>query len=369
MESMTHPCSTSREELPAEGSSFDCEDAGLSGRQPTGTTRLSQHKGSAIVLSIILAAGTIGYVALAPSVAQHAVADSHWSSAARRDNGLSFVTAGIPGRPFAGNRLGAQNVFGRRVPITMRDGIQEDPQLLTRKQFVNAIAMPIAALSIVPPKAASAAALYGPSSTEYKDTIGGSLPADRSEFEAGSSGLTNVFYKDIEVGSGKSATPAEGDRVVLDWTGYLKAKLKNNKDTELDDWQAFQVQSETVNPGDVVNINDSRLRFEVGGATIIPALQQGLKGMRKGGVRQIILTSDSSFGYPADWADDDKKEQMGPMPSLLFGKGVLKFFLSDPDAALVDKALLFNVKMVRIDKPGMNGWKMDEKKKSSGKKK
>ena len=41
------------------------------------------------------------------------------------------------------------------------------------------------------------------------------------------------------------------------------------------------------------------------------------------------------------------------------GRQALNFVLQNKE--LIDKTLLFNVKVIRIDKPGQNGWKMSKK--------
>lgn len=68
-------------------------------------------------------------------------------------------------------------------------------------------------------------------------------------------------------------------------------------------------------------------------------------------VRQVVV-QQPSIGYPAD---DPSHERVGPKPSTFSGQRALNFVLQNTE--LIDKTLLFNVKLVRVDKPGQNGWK------------
>ena len=97
-------------------------------------------------------------------------------------------------------------------------------------------------------------------------------------------------------------------------------------------------------------IEDAFLRWEVGGGSIIPALDEGVLGMSKGGVRQIVVKP--ALGYPAD---DPGHDRIGPKPSTFSGRQALNFVLQNKE--LIDKTLLFNIKLIRVDKPGQNGWK------------
>ena len=59
-----------------------------------------------------------------------------------------------------------------------------------------------------------------------------------------------------------------------------------------------------------------------------------------------------ALGYPAS---DPSHDRIGPKPSTFSGKRALNFVLENKE--LIDKTLLFNVKLIRVDKPGENGWK------------
>merc|ERR1712085_196873 len=77
----------------------------------------------------------------------------------------------------------------------------------------------------------------------------------------------------------------------------------------------------------------------------------GIASMAEGGVRQLIVPP--SIGYPkADMAH----ETVGPKPTTFSGQRALNFVLENQE--LIDKTLLFNVKLVRVDEAdGKGGFK------------
>ena len=125
-------------------------------------------------------------------------------------------------------------------------------------------------------KRAPAAALEGGQLAFQPSLTGkgyGKTEMDYSDFERTPSG---VLFKDAKKGSGKS--PEAGDRVVLDWSGYTIGYFGRPFETK-------QLRSL-----DGIEEGQAFLRFEVGGGTVIPALEQGVLGMSEGGVRQIVVT-------------------------------------------------------------------------------
>ena len=161
----------------------------------------------------------------------------------------------------------------------------------------------------------------------------GKSEMDYGDFAKTASGLR---YKDAKVGDG-AAMPEAGDRVVVEWSGYTIGYFGRPFETK-------QLRA-------LDKIEEEFLRFEIGSGAVIPALEEGVLGMSKGGVRQIVVKPQ--LGYPAD---DPNHERVGPRPSTFSGRQALNFVLQNKE--LIDKTLLFNVKVIRIDKPGTNGWKM-----------
>mmetsp|Transcript_26998 Transcript_26998/g.82856 ORF Transcript_26998/g.82856 Transcript_26998/m.82856 type:complete len:84 (+) Transcript_26998:582-833(+) len=77
--------------------------------------------------------------------------------------------------------------------------------------------------------------------------------------------------------------------------------------------------------------------------------------MREGGVRQLVFGPE--LGYPMlgdeklGNVDDPAHDRVGPKPLTFSGQRALNFVLSSKGDR-VDKTLLLNVKVIRVDKPG-----------------
>ena len=183
------------------------------------------------------------------------------------------------------------------------------------------IASPHAALAELAYQPALAGKDYGKTEMSYDD------------FVRTPSGL---LVKDAKSGSGKA--PAKGDRVVVDWTGYtigyFGRPLETRKLKELD------------------GSDKDYFRFELGSGAVLRGLEEGVLGMSEGGVRQIVVPFANGLSYPPD---DPSHERVGPKPGTFSGQRALNFVLQNQE--LIDKTLLFNVKLIRVDRPGENGWK------------
>lgn len=91
-------------------------------------------------------------------------------------------------------------------------------------------------------------------------------------------------------------------------------------------------------------------RYVLGTKSLVPGLEEGIKGMQPGGLRQIVIPPG-----PQSYPDDDSPhKRVGPRPSTFDGMRALNFVLENKQG-LIDKTLLFNVKLVRVDRPGPDG--------------
>ena len=158
----------------------------------------------------------------------------------------------------------------------------------------------------------------------------GKSEMDYSDFDRTPTGL---LFKNAKPGDGGD-TPQKGDRVVVEWTGYTIGYFGRPFETK-------QLRA-------LDKIEDPDLRFVIGSGAVIPGLEEGVAGMTKGAVRQLVIKPQ--IGYPAD---DPGHDRVGPKPSTFSGKQALNFVLQNKE--LIDKTLLFNVKLVRIDKGGASG--------------
>jgi hypothetical protein len=152
--------------------------------------------------------------------------------------------------------------------------------------------------------------------------------ADFSESKSG------IRLRDVNPGKGDGA--AIGDRVVYDWSGYTIGYFG----------RPFQAKG-----GPRGGAFDKDLEYErtvLGTGGVIKGVEEGLMGMKVGGVRQVVVPF-GELSYPADDAPHDR---VGPKPSTFSGDRALNFVLENPR---VDRTLLFNLKVVRIDKPNGKG--------------
>lgn len=90
-------------------------------------------------------------------------------------------------------------------------------------------------------------------------------------------------------------------------------------------------------------------RTELGSGKVIKGLESALSTMKPGGIRQVLIPF-GELGYPQE--TDPSHEQVGPKPTTFSGQRALNFVLDNPR---VDRTLLFNVKLIRVDKPDGKG--------------
>jgi hypothetical protein len=82
---------------------------------------------------------------------------------------------------------------------------------------------------------------------------------------------------------------------------------------------------------------------------MVKGLECAMKGMKVGGVRQVLIPY-GELGYPAN--EDGEHDRVGPKPTTFSGMRALNFVLEN---TRVDRTLLFNVKLIRVDKPNGKG--------------
>ena len=145
------------------------------------------------------------------------------------------------------------------------------------------------------------------------------------DFEQASSGLQ---FKDYRVGTG--VKPAAGDRVLIDWTGVTVG------------YQGRYFEARNKPKGGAFEGDGflSYLAFDVGDGSVIPGVDEAVRGMQTGGIRRIIVPAELS--YPKDGF-----ATVGPKPSTFSGQRALDFVLSSKDD-LMDKTLMFDLKLVSV---------------------
>ena len=174
-----------------------------------------------------------------------------------------------------------------------------------------------------------------------KEDLPGTRSRDYGKSEMTGDGFTRsssgLQLKDAKTGTGSQ--PSNGDRVVIQWEGYTIGYFG----------RPFEKASGPK--GGAFENGEERefTRFTLGQGTVIPGLEEGVRSMREGGVRQLIIPP--SLSYPDA---DPEHTSVGPKPSTFSGQRALNFVLFNKD--LVDKTLLMNVKVIRVDKRGERGF-------------
>ena len=143
-------------------------------------------------------------------------------------------------------------------------------------------------------------------------------------------------YRDVKPGTG-DVIVKPGDRVVYDWSGYTIGYFG----------RPFQAKGGPQ--GGAFDKDVDYARTVVGSHAIVKGLEEALVGMKQGMVRQVVVPFDGGLSYPAD---DPTHERVGPKPTTFSGQRALNFVLDNPR---VDRTMLFNVKVIRIDKPNGKG--------------
>jgi len=142
-------------------------------------------------------------------------------------------------------------------------------------------------------------------------------------------------YRTVQSGSGVKAQ--KGDRVVFDWSGYTIGYFG----------RPFQAKG-----GPTGGAFDKELDYSrtvIGSGAMIPALEQALADMEAGSIRQVVVPW-GELSYPQ--SNDSTHERVGPKPTTFSGMRALNFVLDNPR---LDRTLLFNVKVIRVDKKDGKG--------------
>jgi hypothetical protein len=145
-------------------------------------------------------------------------------------------------------------------------------------------------------------------------------------------------YRDVKEGKGDTKVQ-QGDRVVYDWSGYTIGYFG----------RPFQAKG-----GPQGGAFDKELDYErtvIGSHAVVRGLEEAFINMKPGGVRQVVVPY-GALSYPPTKDGDGAHAVVGPKPTTFSGLRALNFVLDNPR---LDRTLLFNVKVIRIDKPNGKG--------------
>lgn len=161
---------------------------------------------------------------------------------------------------------------------------------------------------------------YGKSRMRYPD------------YETTPSGLQ---YKELRSGDVNAQLPRPGDLCVIDYDGYTIGYYG----------RPFEARNKPKGSSFVDDDKDY-YRFTLGGGAVIPAIEEAVAGMRPGAIRRLIVPVE--LGYPAGKNGLPDSKLKGPRPTTFSGQRALDFVLQNQ--GLIDKTLLFDVQLMRIDR-------------------
>jgi len=157
---------------------------------------------------------------------------------------------------------------------------------LTRRDAAAAVAF-----GLLPAPIAAAAEVLAPPMTEV----------DLKSFRKISGGGQ---YADLRIGSGNEVT--DGSRVSLQWV------LRRSNGYYVDgSVKMLSAQSGAVVVGDNFDEKDNFI-FTVGDGTAMPGVNEGIKGMRQGGTRRLVLPVKQAYTLPIDKSPGPVPDGYGP---------------------------------------------------------
>lgn len=180
-------------------------------------------------------------------------------------------------------------------------------------------------MTVASPAMAEDSSMYAPSFVQtYQDFI----PVDGGAWQ----------YKDVTPAPASMASVQvePGDRVVYDWSGYTIGYFG----------RPFEAKGGPQ--GGAFDKDLDYFRTIIGSHTVVPALEQAFLTMKPGMVRQVVVPY-GNLSYPPN---DLKHDEVGPKPTTFSGQRALNFVLENPR---VDRTLLLNVKLIRVDKADGKG--------------
>jgi FKBP-type peptidyl-prolyl cis-trans isomerase len=137
-------------------------------------------------------------------------------------------------------------------------------------------------------------------------------------------------YKTMKEGTGAEMT--SGKKAVIDWDGYTLGYYG----------RPFEARNKSKG-GAFTGDDKEFVRFTADDPKIIPAFREAVLGMRAGEIRRVIVPGGSELSYP----QGRKWKTMGPQPSNFSGERALGFVLENE--GMIDKTLLFDIELIRVD--------------------
>jgi FKBP-type peptidyl-prolyl cis-trans isomerase len=123
-----------------------------------------------------------------------------------------------------------------------------------------------------------AAALVAPACTNADEIFNPEIPSTNFAASLGvdlaisTQSTSGLWYRDISVGGGATVPAAAGTRVTIQYTGWFRNGVEFDSGT-------FSFTTGTVGPGSAIS-----------------GMDEGVRGMRVGGVRQLVIPPELGYG-------------------------------------------------------------------------
>lgn len=172
------------------------------------------------------------------------------------------------------------------------------------------LALAATVLSLVPPPAlssrravlaSSAAVVLAPSARALAADLGANEEIDRSRFSRIEGGGQKA---DLKTGTGNVIV--EGSKVSLQWV------LRRSNGYYVDgSVKMVSAQSGATVVGENFDETDNFV-FTVGDGTAMPGIDQGVRGMKQGGTRRLVLPMKAAYSLPLDKSGGPVPADFGP---------------------------------------------------------
>ena len=216
--------------------------------------------------------------------------------------------------------------FTTTAALTMEEGSGENNNNNNRRKTVLMTGMSVLLSSFAGRKTNSQAAeLKGQvKDCENCSNSNTSLREGDKEFLTTNSGLRYIDLREGDL----AKVPKKGDVVVVDWVGYTAG------------YQAKKIES--------TRETDAPFTFRVGSGEAIPAFDEAVLNMGKGGIKRIEIAGEleEKLGYSRN--PGERYNGVGPKPTTFGGLRALDFVLDNKTLKDFNRTLLFDVKLVAI---------------------
>ena len=215
--------------------------------------------------------------------------------------------------------------FHTTAALTMEEGSSENNNNRRKTVLMTGMSALLSSFALGRTTNSQAAELKGQvKDCENCSNSNTSLREGDKEFLTTNSGLRYIDLREGDL----AKVPKKGDVVVVDWVGYTAG------------YQAKKIES--------TRETDAPFTFRVGSGEAIPAFDEAVLNMGKGGIKRIEIAGEleEKLGYSRN--PGERYNGVGPRPTTFGGLRALDFVLDNKTLKDFNRTLLFDVKLVAI---------------------